>query len=46
MDGAVVLIDSVEGVEAQTQGVWSQLDRYVADQIHRDVCAQGTFRQI
>jgi elongation factor G len=29
VDGAVVLIDSVEGVEAQTKGVWKQLDRYV-----------------
>ncbi|PCH41105.1 nucleoside triphosphate hydrolase protein [Wolfiporia cocos MD-104 SS10] len=28
VDGAVVLLDSVEGVEAQTKGVWSQLDRY------------------
>lgn len=27
VDGAVVLIDSVEGVESQTQGVWRQLDR-------------------
>lgn len=27
IDGAVVLIDSVEGVEAQTKGVWKQLDR-------------------
>ena len=27
IDGAVVLIDSVEGVEAQTRGVWKQLDR-------------------
>jgi elongation factor G len=27
IDGAVVLIDSVEGVEAQTQGVWNQLNR-------------------
>ena len=27
VDGAVVLIDSVEGVEAQTKGVWQQLDR-------------------
>lgn len=27
VDGAVVLIDSVEGVEAQTKGVWKQLDR-------------------
>jgi len=27
VDGAVVLIDSVEGVEAQTKGVWAQLDR-------------------
>jgi elongation factor G len=30
VDGAVVLIDSVEGVEAQTKGVWKQLDRYVS----------------
>lgn len=29
IDGAVVLLDSVEGVEAQTKGVWQQLDRYV-----------------
>ncbi|TDL29474.1 translation elongation factor 2 [Rickenella mellea] len=28
VDGAVVLIDSVEGVEAQTKGVWEQLNRY------------------
>ncbi|KAL0949431.1 hypothetical protein HGRIS_009491 [Hohenbuehelia grisea] len=28
IDGAVVLIDSVEGVESQTKGVWKQLDRY------------------
>ncbi|KAH8830492.1 translation elongation factor 2 [Flagelloscypha sp. PMI_526] len=28
VDGAVVLIDSVEGVEAQTKGVWNQLNRY------------------
>ncbi|PPQ99053.1 hypothetical protein CVT24_003613 [Panaeolus cyanescens] len=28
VDGAVVLLDSVEGVEAQTKGVWQQLDRY------------------
>ncbi|KAF5390587.1 hypothetical protein D9757_002697 [Collybiopsis confluens] len=28
IDGAVVLLDSVEGVEAQTKGVWKQLDRY------------------
>lgn len=30
VDGAVVLIDSVEGVESQTKGVWRQLDRCVA----------------
>jgi elongation factor G len=30
VDGAVVLIDSVEGVEAQTKGVWQQLDRYAS----------------
>jgi len=29
VDGAVVLMDSVEGVEPQTRGVWRQLDRYV-----------------
>lgn len=28
VDGAVVLIDAVEGVEAQTKGVWAQLNRY------------------
>ncbi|TFY67808.1 hypothetical protein EVG20_g3804 [Dentipellis fragilis] len=28
VDGAVVLLDSVEGVEAQTKGVWGQLNRY------------------
>ncbi|CAK5275507.1 unnamed protein product [Mycena citricolor] len=28
VDGAVVLLDAVEGVEAQTLGVWKQLDRY------------------
>ncbi|KAG7096840.1 hypothetical protein E1B28_004249 [Marasmius oreades] len=28
VDGAVVLIDTVEGVEAQTKGVWRQLERY------------------
>jgi elongation factor G len=27
VDGAVVLIDSVQGVEPQTKGVWKQLDR-------------------
>ena len=27
VDGAVVLMDAVEGVESQTKGVWSQLDR-------------------
>ena len=31
VDGAVVLLDSVEGVEPQTRGVWRQLDRYVQD---------------
>lgn len=30
VDGAVVLIDSVEGVEAQSKGVWRQLEKYVA----------------
>lgn len=30
IDGAVVLMDSVEGVESQTLGVWSQLNRYEA----------------
>ena len=29
VDGAVVLMDSVEGVEPQTMGVWRQLDRLV-----------------
>ncbi|KAF8621567.1 hypothetical protein AX15_007594 [Amanita polypyramis BW_CC] len=28
VDGAVVLLDSVEGIESQTTGVWRQLDRY------------------
>ncbi|KAF8165243.1 P-loop containing nucleoside triphosphate hydrolase protein [Crassisporium funariophilum] len=28
VDGAVVLVDSVEGAESQTRGVWRQLDRY------------------
>ncbi|KAG8969977.1 Ribosome-releasing factor 2, mitochondrial [Tulasnella sp. 419] len=28
IDGAVVLMDAVEGVEGQTKGVWRQLDRY------------------
>ncbi|KAL5530204.1 MEF2 [Sanghuangporus sanghuang] len=28
VDGAVLLIDAVEGVESQTQGVWRQLERY------------------
>ncbi|KAG9118913.1 Ribosome-releasing factor 2, mitochondrial, partial [Ceratobasidium sp. 392] len=28
VDGAVVLMDGVEGVESQTKGVWSQLDRW------------------
>lgn len=27
VDGAVILLDAVEGVEAQTNGVWKQLDR-------------------
>ena len=31
VDGAVVLMDSVEGVEPQTMGVWRQLDRLVLD---------------
>jgi translation elongation factor EF-G len=29
VDGAVVVIDSAQGVEPQTKGVWKQLDRYV-----------------
>ena len=28
VDGAIVVLDSVEGVEAQTKGVWQQLNRY------------------
>ncbi|KAL5487835.1 MEF2 [Sanghuangporus weigelae] len=28
VDGAILLIDAVEGVEGQTQGVWRQLERY------------------
>lgn len=31
VDGAVVLMDSVEGVEAQTKGVWRQLSKCVFD---------------
>jgi elongation factor G len=27
VDGAIVLLDAVEGVESQTKGVWNQLDR-------------------
>lgn len=29
VDGAVVVMDSVQGVEPQTKGVWSQLDRWL-----------------
>ncbi|VDB85439.1 unnamed protein product [Peniophora sp. CBMAI 1063] len=28
VDGAIIVLDSVEGVEAQTKGVWQQLNRY------------------
>ncbi|CAE6473191.1 unnamed protein product [Rhizoctonia solani] len=28
VDGAIVLLDAVEGVESQTKGVWNQLDRH------------------
>ena len=30
IDGAVVLMDGVEGVEAQTKGVWGQLNRWAS----------------
>jgi len=38
VDGAVVLIDSVEGVEAQTKGVWKQLDRCVVGEVLLHIC--------
>ncbi len=33
MDGAVVLIDAVSGVQAQTEAVWAQADRYAVARI-------------
>lgn len=37
IDGAVVLLDSVEGVEAQTKGVWQQLDRWVRGELSSEL---------
>lgn len=30
VDGAIVVMDGVEGVEGQTEGVWKQLTRSVS----------------
>jgi small GTP-binding protein len=48
VDGVVVLLDGVEGVEAQTKGVWSQLNRWAPSTISQNdlmfiAQTQGTY---